>query len=189
METGELNTAEYQRNGEISDFISGGGSAPARRDWIMNPDFGDFLIPTRHENIDGDQAIRGGLAIADNKIKILIVDDFATMRRIIKNILRQAGYDNIVEADDGATALPKSKTDKIDLVIADCNMPIMTELDLLKAIRGDEGLTGIPFLVMTAEAQKDNIIEVVQFVVTNYVIKPFTPEVLRGKIEPVLSEE
>lgn len=126
--------------------------------------------------------------MADNKMKILIVDDFATMRRIIKNILRQAGYENIVEADDGTTALPKLKTDKIDLVIADWNMPNMTGLDLLKAIRDDDALKDIPFLMVTAEAQKDNIIEAVQAGVSNYVIKPFTPETLKGKIEQTLSE-
>lgn len=125
----------------------------------------------------------------DSKMRILVVDDFATMRRIIKNILRQAGYENIVEADDGATALPKLKTDRIDLVIADWNMPNMSGLDLLKAVRSDEGLKDIPFLMVTAEAQKENIVAAVQSGVSNYVVKPFTPETLRGKIEQIFSEK
>lgn len=127
--------------------------------------------------------------MADTKMKILIVEDFATMRQIIKKILRQAGYHDILEADDGTTALPKLKTNKIDFVIADWNMPNMTGLDLLKAMRSDEALRDIPFLMVTAEANKDNIIEAVQSGVSNYIVKPFTPETLKEKIEQIFSRE
>ncbi|MBW2058923.1 MAG: chemotaxis response regulator CheY [Deltaproteobacteria bacterium] len=126
--------------------------------------------------------------MADTNMKILVVDDFATMRRIIKNVLREIGYNNIVEADDGATALPKLRTDTIDFVIADWNMPNMTGLELLKAVRSDEALKDIPFLMVTAEAQKDNIIEAIQAGVSNYVVKPFTPETLREKIAQTLAK-
>jgi two-component system chemotaxis response regulator CheY len=127
--------------------------------------------------------------MGNTKMRILVVDDFATMRRIIKNILRQAGYDTIVEADDGTTALPKLKSEEIDFVIADWNMPNMTGLDLLKAMRSDDALKDIPFLMVTGEAQKDNIIEAVQAGVNNYVVKPFTPETLKERIEQTLSKK
>jgi two-component system chemotaxis response regulator CheY len=126
--------------------------------------------------------------MADTNIRILVVDDFATMRRIVKNVLRQIGYENIVEADDGATALPILKSEDIDFVIADWNMPTMTGLDLLKAVRGDDALKDTPFLMVTAEAQKDNIIEAIQAGVNEYVVKPFTPDTLREKIEKTLSK-
>jgi two-component system chemotaxis response regulator CheY len=127
--------------------------------------------------------------MGNTKMRILVVDDFATMRRIIKNILRQAGYDTIMEADDGTTALPKLKSEEIDFVIADWNMPNMTGLDLLKAMRSDDALKDIPFLMVTGEAQKDNIIEAVQAGVNNYVVKPFTPETLKERIEQTLSKK
>jgi two-component system chemotaxis response regulator CheY len=122
-------------------------------------------------------------------MKILIAEDFATMRRIIKNVLRQAGYQQIVEADDGATALRKLKSDDIGLVIADWNMPNMTGLDLLKAMRNDGTLKHIPFLMVTAEAKKDNIIEAIQSGASNYLVKPFTPDKLREKIDQILTDE
>jgi len=127
--------------------------------------------------------------MADTKMKILVVDDFATMRRIIKNILRQGGYKNIVEADDGTTALPKLRTDTIDLVIADWNMPRMTGLDLLKAMRSDKALKDIPFLMVTAEARKDNIIEAIQCGASSYLVKPFTVETLSEKIDQIFSQQ
>ena len=127
--------------------------------------------------------------MADTKMKILVVDDFATMRRIIKNILRQGGYKNIVEADDGTTALPKLRPDTIDLVIADWNMPRMTGLDLLKAMRSDKALKDIPFLMVTAEARKDNIIEAIQCGASSYLVKPFTVEMLSEKIDQIFSQQ
>lgn len=121
-----------------------------------------------------------------NKMNILIVEDFATMRRIIRNILRQAGYLHVIEADDGMSALRKLRGERIDLVIADWNMPNMTGLDLLKVMRSEEGLRDIPFLMVTAEGKKDNIIEAIQSGASSYLVKPFTPESLSRKIEEVL---
>jgi len=123
----------------------------------------------------------------DLDMKILIVDDFATMRRIIKNILRQLGYKNIEEADDGATALPLLKSQHFDLVISDWNMPEMSGLELLKSVRGDDQLKDMPFLMVTAEAQKENVIEAVKAKVSNYIIKPFTAETLAEKINKIFA--
>lgn len=121
----------------------------------------------------------------DLKIKILIVDDFSTMRRIVKNILKQIGYTDIDEAEDGNGALVKLRQDKYDLVVSDWNMPNMSGLDLLKAIRADNGLNGIPVLMVTAEAKKENVVEAIKAGVNNYVVKPFTAEVLKEKIEKI----
>lgn len=118
-------------------------------------------------------------------MKILIVDDFATMRRIIKNILKQLGYNNVDEADDGTTALTKLKSGSFDFVITDWNMPNMSGLDLVKAIRGDEALKQLPILMVTAEAMKENIIQAVKAGVNNYIVKPFTADVMKEKIDKV----
>ncbi|HBF34175.1 TPA: response regulator [Candidatus Sumerlaeota bacterium] len=120
-------------------------------------------------------------------IKILVVDDFATMRRIIKNILKQLGYSDIDEADDGAAAIAKLKSAKFDFVITDWNMPNMSGLELVKAIRSDENIKGIPILMVTAEALKENIIEAVKAGVNNYIVKPFTAEVMKEKIDKVFA--
>ncbi len=124
----------------------------------------------------------------DLDMKVLVVDDFATMRRIVKNILKEIGFKNIVEADDGSTALEVLKKDKIDLVLADWNMPRMTGLDLLKAVRSDESLKKTPFVMVTAEAQKSCVLEAVQAGVSNYVVKPFTANTVRQKLEQVFSK-
>lgn len=121
----------------------------------------------------------------DLKLKILVVDDFSTMRRIVKNILRQIGYSNIDEAEDGNGALSKLRQDKYDLVISDWNMPNMTGLDLLKAIRADGNLNGIPVLMVTAESKKENVVEAIKHGVNNYIVKPFTADILKGKIEKI----
>jgi two-component system chemotaxis response regulator CheY len=121
----------------------------------------------------------------DLSMKVLVVDDFTTMRRIIKNILKQIGFTNIVEADDGSTALALLKKDKVDLIVSDWNMPQVTGLDLLKAVRGDESMKDMPFLMVTAEAQKDNVIQAVQAGVSNYVVKPFTAETIKKKLEKI----
>ncbi len=123
----------------------------------------------------------------DLTTKVLVVDDFATMRRIIKNALKQIGFTKVMEADDGNAALRELKREKVGLILADWNMPNMDGLDLLKAVRGDEGLKDIPFIMVTAEGQKDNVLEAVKAEVSNYVIKPFTPETLEEKIKKVLS--
>lgn len=120
-------------------------------------------------------------------MKVLVVDDFATMRRIIKNILGQLGYKNIIEADDGTTALTIIKQEKIDLIISDWNMPKMTGLDLLKNVRGNPDTATTPFIMVTAEAQQDNIILAVKAKVSQYIVKPFTADTLGEKINKVLN--
>jgi len=124
----------------------------------------------------------------DKHIKILVVDDFATMRKVIRNLLKQVGYENIIEADDGINALKILKSQKIDLVISDWNMPNMTGLELLKAVRSDEDLKLTPFLMVTAEALQDNVIAAVKAGVSNYIVKPFTAEVLNEKITKILDK-
>ena len=123
----------------------------------------------------------------DLNMKVLVVDDFATMRRIVKNVLKQIGFSDIVEADDGATALDVLKENKIDLIVSDWNMPKMTGLDLLKTVRGDESTKEIPFLMVTAEAQKDNVLQAVQAGVSNYIVKPFTADGVKEKLTQIFS--
>ncbi len=123
----------------------------------------------------------------DTKMKVLVVDDFSTMRRIVKNILRQLGFENIVEADDGETAVSKLETERIDFVISDWNMPKMSGLELLKWVRSHDEFKDLPFLMVTAEAQKENILEAVKAQVSNYIVKPFTAEVMNEKIEKIFA--
>lgn len=122
----------------------------------------------------------------DTSIKVLIVDDFATMRRILKNILKQIGFKNLVEADDGTSAWEILQGQSIDLIISDWNMPKMTGLELLKKVRASDNHKRTPFLMVTAEAQKQNVIEAVQAGVSNYVVKPFTAEAISDKLEKIL---
>ena len=123
----------------------------------------------------------------DLSMKILIVDDFATMRRIMKNILKQLGFTNITEADDGTTALELLNKGSFDLIISDWNMPKMTGLELLKTVRAGGPHKAVPFLMVTAEAQKQNVIEAVQAGVSNYVVKPFTAEAISEKLQKIIS--
>lgn len=118
-------------------------------------------------------------------MKILIVDDFSTMRRIVKNLLRDLGFVNTVEADDGQTALPILQAGGIDFLVTDWNMPGMTGLDLLKAVRADANLNGLPVLLVTAEAKREQIVEAAQAGVNGYVIKPFTAATLKEKIDKI----
>lgn len=118
-------------------------------------------------------------------MKILIVDDFSTMRRIIKNLLRDLGFSNTHEADDGVTALPMLRSGDYDFLITDWNMPGMTGIDLLRAVRADAKLASLPVLMVTAEAKRDQIIEAAQAGVNGYVVKPFTAQALQEKIEKV----
>lgn len=122
---------------------------------------------------------------ADPNMKILVVDDFATMRRIVKNILTQLGFKNIIEADDGTTALTILKSEKVGLIVSDWNMPKMTGLDLLKAVRADATMANTPFIMVTAEAQQDNIILAVKAKVSQYIVKPFTAETLAEKLNKI----
>jgi len=121
----------------------------------------------------------------DTSMKILVVDDFATMRRIVKGVLKQLGFMNIIEAEDGTTALEELKKEKVGLIVSDWNMPNMTGLDLLKAVREDGGLKSIPFLMVTVEDQKENVVEAVKAGVNNYIVKPFTPETFNEKLKKV----
>ncbi len=121
----------------------------------------------------------------DHNMKILVVDDFATMRRIIKNILKELGYQNIDEADDGGSALAKLKLESFDFVITDWNMPSVSGLELLKSIRSDPKLKDMPVLMVTAEALKENIVQAVKEGVNNYIVKPFTADTLKEKIDKI----
>ena len=118
-------------------------------------------------------------------MKILIVDDFSTMRRIIKNLLRDLGFTNTVEADDGQTALPKLQGGGIDFLVTDWNMPGMTGLELLKAVRNDPNLSDMPILMVTAEAKREQIVVAAEAGVNGYIIKPFTAATLKEKIEKI----
>jgi len=121
----------------------------------------------------------------DKKMKILIVDDFSTMRRIIKNLLRDLGFTNTQEADDGSTGLPMLQSGNYDFLITDWNMPGMTGLDLLKAVRADSKLAKLPVLLVTAESKREQIIEAAQAGVNGYVVKPFTATTLEEKISKI----
>lgn len=118
-------------------------------------------------------------------MKILVVDDFSTMRRIIKNLLRDLGFTNTDEADDGNSALPMLQSGKYDFLITDWNMPGMTGIDLLRNVRSDENLKTLPVLMVTAEAKRDQIVAAAQAGVNGYVVKPFTAAVLKEKIEKI----
>jgi two-component system chemotaxis response regulator CheY len=118
-------------------------------------------------------------------MKILIVDDFSTMRRIIKNLLRDLGFNNTQEADDGQTAWPMLQTGNFDFLVTDWNMPVMTGIELLKKVRADANLSTLPVLLVTAEAKKEQIVEAAQAGVNGYVVKPFTAITLKEKIDKI----
>lgn len=122
---------------------------------------------------------------ADPNMKILVVDDMSTMRRIVKNIMKQLGYANVEEAENGKDALDKLKAESFGFVISDWNMPVMTGIELLRAIRADDKLKALPVLMVTAEAQKENLVEAIQAGVSNYIVKPFTAEVLQEKMNKI----
>ena len=121
-------------------------------------------------------------------LRFLVVDDFSTMRRIVKNLLNDLGYANVAEADDGQSALPMLKAGGFDFLVTDWNMPGMPVLDLLKAVRADPALTKMPVLMLTAEAKREQIIEAAQAGVNGYVIKPFTAITLKEKIDKILGQ-
>lgn len=121
----------------------------------------------------------------DKNMKILIVDDFSTMRRIIKNLLRDLGFNNTEEADDGNTGLPKLQTGNFDFLVTDWNMPGMTGIDLLRAVRADDKLKTLPVLMVTAEAKKEQIVMAAQEGVNGYIVKPFTAQTLKEKIDKI----
>ena len=118
-------------------------------------------------------------------MKILVVDDFSTMRRIIKNLLKDLGFTNIQEADDCSTALPMLQQGDFDFVVTDWNMPGMQGIDLLRAVRSDDSLKHLPVLMVTAEAKKEQIVAAAQAGVNGYVVKPFTAATLKEKLEKI----
>ena len=121
----------------------------------------------------------------DKGIRILIVDDFSTMRRIVRNLLKELGFTNVDEAEDGVVALGKLKSEKFDFVVSDWNMPNMTGIDLLRQVRGDASLRHLPLLMITAEAKKENIIEAAQAGASGYIVKPFTAATLDEKLNKI----
>ena len=126
--------------------------------------------------------------MAYKDMKVLVVDDFATMRRIVKNILRELDFKDIVEAENGAAAVKILESQDIDLIVSDWNMPKMTGLDLLKWVRTNEKTKNLPFLMVTAEAQKENVVEAVKAKVSNYIVKPFTAAVMAEKLAKILPQ-
>lgn len=120
-------------------------------------------------------------------MKFLVVDDFSTMRRIIKNLLRDIGYTDVVEAEDGKLALSQIKNGQIDFVVTDWNMPNMTGLELLKEIRKDKGFDELPVLMVTAESRKEQIVEAAKSGVNGYIVKPFNAQTLREKLDKILN--
>jgi two-component system chemotaxis response regulator CheY len=132
--------------------------------------------------------IAGGFMAINYNMKILIVDDFSTMRRIEKNILKHLGFNEIDEAGDGAEALQKLKSKKYDFIISDWNMPNMEGIDLLRAVRADPDLKELPFLMVTAEAEKASVLTAIKEGVSNYIVKPFTEEVIKAKIEQIFGK-
>mgnify|MGYP000952895428 FL=1 len=121
----------------------------------------------------------------DKGMKILVVDDFSTMRRIIRNLLRDLGFSNVEEADDGSTALPLLKSGKFDFLVTDWNMPIMEGIDLVRAIRADDNLRELPILMVTAEARREQIVAAAEAGVNGYIVKPFTAQTLEQKISKI----
>lgn len=124
----------------------------------------------------------------DKNMRILVVDDFQTMRRIVINLLKQLGFSNVVEAADGRLALDKVHSDNIDLVISDWNMPNMTGIEFLQHLRADEKYKDLPFVMVTAEGKKENVIAAVHAGVSNYIVKPFNAATLKEKLVKVIGD-
>ena len=125
--------------------------------------------------------------MADPNMKFLVVDDFSTMRRIVRNLLKELGFSNVHEAEDGIEALKKLRAESFDFVVSDWNMPNMTGIDLLREIRKDDALKHLPVLMVTAEAKKENIIEAAQAGASGYVVKPFTSVTLDEKLKKIFT--
>jgi two-component system chemotaxis response regulator CheY len=130
-------------------------------------------------------AFKEGAPMIDFGMKVLVVDDFSTMRRIVKNTLRQIGFTNIEEAEDGQKAFDRLVVEKFDFVVSDWNMPNMTGIDLLRKVRATPQIKDIPFLMVTAEAKQENIVEAIKAGVSNYIVKPFTVATLDEKIKKI----
>lgn len=126
--------------------------------------------------------------MSDPKMKFLVVDDFSTMRRIVRNLLKELGFTNVDEAEDGVIALQKLKSSEFDFLVTDWNMPNMTGIELLRAVRADAALKGLPVLMITAEAKKENIIEAAQAGASGYIVKPFTAGTLGEKLTKIFEK-
>jgi two-component system chemotaxis response regulator CheY len=138
-------------------------------------------MPAEYKNNKGTPTMA-----VDRNMRILVVDDFQTMRRIIVNLLRQLGFTNMVEADDGSTGWDRLQTEQIDLIISDWNMPKMTGIDFLKNVRASEKYKTVPFIMVTAEGKRENVVSAVQAGVSNYIVKPFNAATLKEKLVKVL---
>ena len=123
--------------------------------------------------------------MVNNDLKFLVVDDFSTMRRIVRNLLKELGFTNVEEADDGVVAMQKLRGGGFDFVISDWNMPNMTGIELLRNVRADPALKNLPLLMITAEAKKENIIEAAQAGANGYIVKPFTAATLDEKLSKI----
>jgi len=123
--------------------------------------------------------------VVDSNMRFLVVDDFSTMRRIVRNLLKELGFTNVQEAEDGVDALNKLRSAEFDFVVSDWNMPNMTGIDLLRAIRADAKLKHLPVMMVTAEAKRENIIEAAQAGASGYVVKPFTAATLDEKLKKI----
>lgn len=125
----------------------------------------------------------------DFNMRVLVVDDFSTMRRIVKNTLRQIGFTTIEEAEDGQKAFDRLMSEKFDFVVSDWNMPNMTGIDLLRKVRAEPSLKHLPFLMVTAEAKQENVVEAIKAGVSNYIVKPFTVATLQEKIGKIFKDK
>ncbi|MBA4708455.1 chemotaxis response regulator CheY [Aquitalea aquatica] len=123
--------------------------------------------------------------MVDKNIKFLVVDDFSTMRRIVRNLLKELGFTNIDEAEDGQVALHKLKSQNFDFIVSDWNMPNMTGIELLKAVRADQQIKHLPFMMITAEAKRENIVEAAMAGASGYIVKPFTAATLEEKLNKI----
>ncbi|AUH50099.1 chemotaxis response regulator CheY [Chromobacterium vaccinii] len=123
--------------------------------------------------------------MSDKNMRFLVVDDFSTMRRIVRNLLKELGFTNVDEAEDGQVALHKLKTQSFDFVVSDWNMPNMTGIELLKAVRADPQLKHLPFMMITAEAKRENIIEAAMAGASGYIVKPFTAATMEEKMSKI----
>ena len=126
--------------------------------------------------------------MADKNLRFLVVDDFSTMRRIVRNLLKELGFNNVEEAEDGVDALNKLRAGGFDFVVSDWNMPNMDGLQLLQAIRSTPALSHLPVLMITAEAKKENIIAAAQAGASGYIVKPFTAVVLSEKLQKIFEK-
>jgi two-component system chemotaxis response regulator CheY len=149
----------------------------------------DFLLRLlRTDRGSSAVAFLGVYHTMDFKMKVLVVDDFSTMRRIVKNTLRQIGFVTIEEAEDGQKAYDRLVSEKFDFVVSDWNMPNMTGIDLLRKVRATPSIKSIPFLMVTAEAKQENVVEAIKAGVSNYIVKPFTVGTLQEKVAKIFKE-